>query len=98
MTRIESGFEMSKVNGGETRNTLHCTFCGKPARGAQAHCRSDRVHLRRMRRALHGHRWRGEEVLAGEIARRHPDAEGDQKGRRYRLRGPQASATGIFAG
>src|SRR6266851_8404319 len=32
----------------------------EPARGTQTHCRPDRVHLRRVRRAVHGHRQRGE--------------------------------------
>jgi ATP-dependent protease ClpP protease subunit len=31
----------------------------EPARGAQAHRRADRVHLRRMRRTVHGHHPRG---------------------------------------
>jgi ATP-dependent protease Clp ATPase subunit len=43
---------MSKIRSGE-QSTLHCSFCGKnPARGGQAHCRTDRVHLRGVRRAL----------------------------------------------
>src|SRR6516162_1112629 len=49
----------------------------EPARGAQAHRRPDRIHLRRVRRAVHGHRWRGEQVLVGEVARRHSEPEGD---------------------
>ena len=57
----------------------------EPARGAQAHRRPDRVHLRRVRRAVHGHHPRGEQILAGEVARRHPDAEGNPQGSR-RLR------------
>src|SRR5216683_302291 len=54
----------------------------EPARRAQAHRRSDRVYLRRVRRTVHGHHPRGEQILAGEITRRDPDAEGDQKGPR----------------
>ena len=38
-----------------------------------------------MRRTVHGHHPRGEQVLAGEVARRHPDAEGNPQGAR-RLR------------
>ena len=38
-----------------------------------------------MRRTLHGHHPRGEQVLAGQVARRHPDAEGNLQGPR-RLR------------
>ena len=33
-----------------------------------------------MRRTLHGHHPRGEQVLAGEVARRHSDAEGNLQG------------------
>src|SRR5437764_14810788 len=40
----------------------------EPARGAQAHRRPHSLHLRRVRRAVHGHHPRGEQVLAGEIA------------------------------
>src|SRR5256885_10708719 len=35
----------------------------EPARGAKAHRRADRVHLRRMRRTVHGHHPGGEQVL-----------------------------------
>ena len=38
-----------------------------------------------MRRAVHGHHPRGEQILAGEVARRHSDAEGNPQGSR-RLR------------
>src|SRR5262249_28106173 len=54
----------------------------EPARGAQAHRRPDRVHLRRMCRIMHGHHPRGEQVLAGEVARRHSDPEGDTQSSR----------------
>ena len=54
----------------------------EPARGAQAHRRADRLHLRRVRRALHGHHPRGEQVLAGEVARRRADAVRDLLGAR----------------
>ena len=57
----------------------------EPARGAQADRRADGVHLRRMRRTVHGHHPRGEQVRAGQDARRHPDAEGNLQGPR-RLR------------
>src|SRR5262249_61952242 len=40
----------------------------EPARGAQAHRRSDSIHLRRVRRIVHGHHQRGEQVLVGEVA------------------------------
>src|SRR5262249_45706065 len=33
--------------------------------------------VRRVRRAVHGHRRRGEQVLVGEVARLHSDSEGD---------------------
>src|SRR6516164_1334071 len=38
----------------------------EPARGAQAHRRPDRIHLRRVRRIVHGHHSRGEQVLIRE--------------------------------
>src|SRR5215469_16774725 len=57
----------------------------EPARGAQAHRRPDRFYLRRVRRVVHGHHPRGEQILAGEVARRHPDAARDPQGAR-RLR------------
>ncbi len=57
----------------------------EPARGAQAHRRPDRVHLRRMRRAVHGHHPRGEQDRAGQEQGRHPDAARDLQGAR-RLR------------
>ena len=59
----------------------------EPARSAQAHRRADRFHLRRMRRAVHGHHPRGEQILAGEVARRHSDpARNPQGARRLRHR------------
>src|SRR5215467_12940556 len=59
----------------------------EPARGAQAHRRPDRFHLRRMRRIVHGHHPRGEQILAGEVARRYSDSQGDsQSSRRLRDR------------
>ena len=57
----------------------------EPARGAQAHRRTDRVHLRRVRRTVHGHHPGGEQILAGEVARRHSDAARNPQGAR-RLR------------
>src|SRR6476646_7390518 len=44
----------------------------EPARGAQAHCRADRIHLRRVRRTVHGYHSRGEQLLVRKVARRHP--------------------------
>ena len=77
---------MSKVGGGEfEEHALLLVLRQEPARSAQAHCRPDRLHLRRVRRAVHGHHPRGEQILAGEVARRHPDAEGNLQGAR-RLR------------
>ena len=57
----------------------------EPARSAQADRRPDRLHLRRMRRAVHGHHPRGEQDLDGEVARRRADPAGDPEGPR-RLR------------
>src|SRR6202040_1043789 len=54
----------------------------EPERGAQGHCRADRLHLRRMRRALHGHCRRGEQVPVEEIGRQCSDPEGDPHGPR----------------
>src|SRR5262249_49840251 len=39
----------------------------EPARGAQAHRRSDRLYLRRVCRTVYGHHSRGEQILAGEV-------------------------------
>src|SRR5262245_65229582 len=58
----------------------------EPARGAQAHRWSDRVHLRRVRRIVHGHHRRGEQVLAGEVARRHSAPQGDTSALQRRAR------------
>ena len=52
------------------------------ARGPQADRRADRVHLRRMRRAVQRHHPRGDQVRAGEDPRRRPDAAGDLQGAR----------------
>ena len=57
----------------------------KPARSPQADRRPDGLHLRRMRRALHGHHPRGEQDLDGEVARGRADTAGDPQGSR-RLR------------
>src|SRR6266478_2587792 len=54
----------------------------EPSRSAQADCRADRVHLRRMRRAVQGHHPRGEQVLVGEITRWHSDPKGNLHGAR----------------
>ena len=68
---------MSKISGsgggGESKNTLYCSFCGKSQHEVEADRRPDRVHLRRVRRAVHGHHPRGEQVLAGEVRRRGAD-------------------------
>ena len=50
------------------------------ARGAQAHRRADGVHLRRMRRTLHGHHPRGAQDASGEVARWRADAARDLQG------------------
>jgi ornithine cyclodeaminase/alanine dehydrogenase-like protein (mu-crystallin family) len=39
----------------------------EPARGAQAHRWADGLHLRRVRRAVHGHHRRGEQVLPDAV-------------------------------
>jgi hypothetical protein len=47
---------MSKVGGSDSKNTLYCSFCGKSQHEVRkAHCRADRLHLRRVHRAVHGH-------------------------------------------
>src|SRR6516164_2037151 len=69
----------------------------EPARGAQAHRRPDRNHLRRVRRIVHGHHRRGAQVLVGEVARWHSDPQGDtQSSRRlcHRSESRQESALG----
>ena len=69
----------------------------EPARGPEADRRPDRVHLRRMRRALHGHHPRRAQDDAGQVARRRADAARHLQGaRRLRHRpGPrQARAVG----
>ena len=77
---------MSKVGGGELQeHPVLLVLREEPARGAQAHRRPDRLHLRRVRRTVHGHHPRGEQVGAGEVARRHSDAAGNPQGAR-RLR------------
>ena len=41
---------------GDSKNTLYCSFCGKSQHEVRKLIAGpDRVHLRRMRRALHGH-------------------------------------------
>ena len=50
-----------------------------------------------MRRTVHGHHPRGEQILAGEVARRHSDAEGNLQGSgrlRHRPGARQARALG----
>src|SRR6266853_2012571 len=54
----------------------------EPARSAQADRRADRVHLRRVRRAVQGHHPRGEQILVSEIAQRVSDSEGNLQGSR----------------
>ena len=77
---------MSKVGSGDSKNTLYCSFCGKSQHEVRKLIAGpDRIHLRRMRRTVHGHHPRGEQVLAGEVARRHSDPEGNPQGSR-RLR------------
>ncbi len=56
---------MSKVSGSDSKNTLYCSFCGKSQHEVRKLIAGpDRVHLRRMRRTVHGHHPRGEQVLA----------------------------------
>ena len=41
---------------GDSKNTLYCSFCGKSQHEVRKLIAGpDRVHLRRVRRALHGH-------------------------------------------
>jgi len=87
MGRSSKGFErrtetrMSKVGTSDSKNTLVLLVLRQePARSPQTDRRAYRFHLRRMRRTLHGHHPRGEQVLAGQVARRHPDAEGNLQG------------------
>src|SRR5258708_25482026 len=54
----------------------------EPARSAQADRRADRVHLRRVRRAVQGHHPRAEQILVSEIAQRVSDSEGNLQGSR----------------
>ena len=69
---------MSKVGGSESKNTLYCSFCGKSQHEVRKLIAGPTVfHLRRVRRAVHGHHRRGEQILADEITRRHPNPERD---------------------
>ena len=68
----------------------------EPARSPQADRRADGVHLRRVRRTVHGHHPRGEQILAGEVARRHPDAEGNPQGSRRLRHRPGACEEGAL--
>jgi ATP-dependent Clp endopeptidase proteolytic subunit ClpP len=46
----------------DSKNTLYCSFCGKSQHEVRKLIAGpDRVHLRRMRRAVHGHHPRGEQ-------------------------------------
>ncbi len=67
---------MSKVsgcNGGDSKNTLYCSFCGKSQHEVRKLIAGpDGVHLRRVRRIVHGHHPRGEQDLDGEVPRRVP--------------------------
>ena len=72
---------------GESKNTLYCSFCGKSQHEVRKLIAGpDGVHLRRVRRALHGHHPRGAQNLAGEVQGRRADPARDQ-GRPRRLRG-----------
>ena len=52
-----------------------------------------------MRRAVHGHHPRGEQILAGEVARRHSDSEGNPQGpRRLRDRAAARQARALGRG
>src|ERR1043166_2695489 len=57
---------------------------------------SDRLHLRRVRRIVHGHHPGGEQVLAGEVARRHSDPEGNLQGPRRLCDRPESSQEGAL--
>jgi ATP-dependent Clp protease ATP-binding subunit ClpX len=48
-----------------------------------------------MRRTVHGHHPRGEQVLAGEVARRHPDPEGNPQGSRRLCHRPGSRQEGL---
>ena len=50
------------------------------ARGPQADCRTDGVHLRRVRRALHGHHPRGAQDASCEVQGWRAHAQGDLQG------------------
>jgi len=76
---------MSKVGGSDSKNTLYCSFCGK----SQHECASSSP-VRRCSSATSASNcaWTSsarKQILAGQVARRHPDAEGNQKSSR-RLR------------
>ena len=74
---------MTKLSGGDSKSTLYCSFCGKSQHEVQqADRRPDRVHLRRMRRAVQRHHPRGIEVGAGQDPRRRSDSGRDLQGAR----------------
>jgi ATP-dependent Clp protease ATP-binding subunit ClpX len=53
---------MANNSGGDSKNTLYCSFCGKSQHEVRKLIAGpDRVHLRRMRRAVHGHHPRGDQ-------------------------------------
>ena len=92
---------MENYNGqGRRRRQEHAVLLvlrQEPARGAQAHRRPDRVHLRRMRRIVHGHHPRGEQDRARQEQGRHSDAARNLQGAgrlRDRAAAGQARAVG----
>ena len=74
---------MTKLSGGDQQeHPLLLLLRQVAARGAQAHRRPDRVHLRRMRRAVQRHHPRGDQVRAGQDPRRRADAARNLQGAR----------------
>ena len=89
---------MSKV--GRRRREEHpllLVLRQEPARGPEADRRPDGVHLRRMRRALHGHHPRGDEAQPRQVVGRRAHAARDLQGARrlrHRPAGREARALG----
>ena len=53
---VVDGVAMTKSSGSDSKNTLYCSFCGKSQHEVRKLIAGPTVsHLRRVRRALHGH-------------------------------------------
>ena len=77
---------MSKVGGGDSKNTLYCSFCGKSQHEVRKLIAGPTVFICDECVELCMDIIREEnKILAGEVARRHPDAAGNPQGSR-RLR------------